>query len=96
MHLTDIDAIELLRKLLSSVQVPSWKENQDRISQWYKEIKSHQGLAEEFDRETSGPDAGLKKFRDRLKSIIWKISSARKKPKDIGSIIFKKFFKGIL
>ena len=74
-YLTDIDAIELLRKLLSSVQVPSWKENQDRISQWYKEIKSHQGLAEEFDGETSGPDTGIKKLRYIFKSILWKSES---------------------
>ena len=74
-YFTNIDAIELLRKLLSSVQVPSWKENQDRISQWYKEIKSHQGLAEEFDGETSGPDAGLKKLRYIFKSILWKSES---------------------
>jgi N utilization substance protein B len=74
-YLTDIDAIELLRKLLSSVQVPSWKENKDRISQWYKEIKSHKGLAQEFDQETSGPDVGLKKLRYIFKSILWKSES---------------------
>jgi len=74
-YLRDMRSIEILRKALASTQLPSWDEKQDRLSRWYKEIKSHQGLAEEFDQETSGLDAEVKKLRYIFKTILGKSES---------------------
>ncbi len=68
-------SIELLRKSLASTELPSWSNNQDRLARWYKEISSHQGLIEEFDHETNGLEAELKKLRYIFRSILWKSES---------------------
>jgi len=74
-YLKDMRSIEVLQKSLADTQLPSWDANQDRVSQWYKEIKNHQGLTEEFGKETSGLDAEVKKLRYIFKSILWKSES---------------------
>lgn len=72
--LKDMQSIELIRKSLNADEVPSWNQHQDRLSQWYKEIKSHRESLDQYqggdqlERETG-------KLKHIFKSILWKSES---------------------
>ena len=68
-------SIQLFRNTIASEDVASWQDYQDRLSQWYKEIKNSPELANEFDGTPENLEDELKKLRYIFKSVLWKSES---------------------
>ena len=49
----DMQSIELIRQSVASLPLPSWDQHQDRLSQWYKEIKSIPELTQNQEKQDS-------------------------------------------
>ena len=71
-YFENMQSIELIRGSLASMDVPSWQPYHDRLVQWYKEIKTHQEFAAEYDNEPTDLDTESRKLRYLFKSVLWK------------------------
>ena len=69
-----LHSIELIRKATKSLNLPSWEVHQDRLSQWYKDIKNASGSGETSEKPTSLEDE-VNKLRSIFKTILWKSDS---------------------
>ncbi|GJM29203.1 MAG: N utilization substance protein B [Cyclobacteriaceae bacterium] len=70
----NIAAIELIRNTLDSSNLPGWHEHQGRVSQWYREIKGNQEMAQRSkSNELSEADSGTLLFL--FKHVLWKSES---------------------
>jgi N utilization substance protein B len=68
-------AIHLLEHALGSREIASWGQYQDRVSQWYKEIKGHQESDEWSQGQIDGLEQETKRLSYIFKSILWKSQS---------------------
>jgi len=74
-HFENMKSIQLLKRATASEDITSWKDHQDRVSQWYKEIKNSPELLNEFDGSTGSLEDELKKWRYIFKTVLWKSES---------------------
>lgn len=69
------NGLELLEKRLKGVSSPTWDPHTDRLSQWYKEVKQHEGLAQAMEHQENGLEEDVKQLRFIFKSVLWKSQS---------------------
>jgi N utilization substance protein B len=72
-HLPCKIALEIIRNKLKTEKIATWADHQDRISQWYKEVKEH--TTEESLPHPNHLEEESKWLRYMFKSIMWKSES---------------------
>ncbi len=71
--LQQLKVIEQIAKSIEGIELPSWSNHQDRLSQWYKEIKNHLNLTDV--EHTGSLEEEINILRHIFKSILWKSDS---------------------
>lgn len=72
--LKEMAAIELIRKTMESTDLPSWREHQDRLSQWYREIKANAEIQQRI-AESKSVEDDADNLLYLFKNIFWKSES---------------------
>lgn len=74
-YLVENQGLKLLEQRLQGVDLPSWSKYNDRLAQWYKELRQQEAMVKALEAKEAGLEGDVKLLRFIFKSIVWKSQS---------------------